>query len=131
MKKLAFVVLGCLLVPSCASGPAIPKDAVFLGERTVPFAGDHDVLQVGGDAGRFSSLFFVVEKNDIELYDMVVTYGNGVKKKFDTRLNCSADSRSRRLQLDGKRFIKTIAFTYKTVGSWLDGRARVVVYGLG
>ena len=62
---------------------------------------------------------------------LVVTYGNGERERFDTRLNLGADSRSRYLPLEGqRRIIRTIAFTYKTVGSWLDGRATVVVYGL-
>jgi len=131
VRKLLFLALGSLLISSCMTGPAVPRDAVVLGERTVPFKGDHDVIQVGGYEGFFKSLFFVVEKNDVQIFNLVVTYGNGEKERFDTRLSFSADSRSRSLPFDGgKRRIRSIAFTYKTSGNWVDGRARVIVYGV-
>ena len=131
MRKLALLALVSILLSSCMSGPAVPKDAVVLGERTVAFKADHDVIQVGAYEGFFRSLFFVVEKNDIQIFNLVVTYGNGEREKLDTRLNFTADSRSRSITFDGgKRRIRTIAFTYKTVGSWVDGRARVVAYGI-
>jgi hypothetical protein len=131
MKKLAVAAVVSLVVCSCATRPAIPKDAVFLGERVVPFSGARDVVQVGAYDGWFRSLFIVVEKNDIQLFNLVVTYGNDEKEGFDTRLDFAADSRSHALPLEGgKRRIRSIAFEYKTVGSWLDGKARVAVYGL-
>ena len=131
MRKLTLLALVSVLLSSCMSGPAIPRDAVMLGERTVAFKADHDVIEVGTYEGFFRSLFFVVEKNDIQIHNLVITYGNGERERFDTRLNFSADSRSRSLTFDGgKRRIRTIAFTYKTVGNWIDGRARVVVYGV-
>ena len=131
MKKLSLLALVPVLLVSCMTGPIIPKNAVPLGDRTVPFAGDHDAIQIGTYEGTFRSLFFVVEQNDIQIYNLVVTYGNGQSENFDVRLNFSADSRSRFLPLEGgARRIRSIAFTYKTVGSWLDGRAHIVVYGI-
>jgi hypothetical protein len=111
--------------------PMIPSDRVLLGERSVDFKADHDVIPVGAYEGLFKSLVFVVEKNDVEIFNIVLTYGNGERQKIDTRLVFSADSRSRVIQFDGgKRRIKTIAFTYKTVGNWAAGKARVVVFGV-
>jgi len=131
MRKLAILGFFCILASSCMTGPGIPHDAVMLGERSVAFKADHDVIQVGPYEGFFKSLFFVVEKNDIQIYNLVVTYGNGEKERFETRLNFGEDSRSRSLAFNGgKRRIRTIAFTYKTVGTWVEGRARVVVYGV-
>ncbi len=131
MRKLPLLALMSVLLSSCMTGPAIPRDAVMLGERTVTFKADHDVIEVGTYQGFFRSLFFVVEKNDIQIHSLVITYGNGEREKLDTRLNFGADSRSRSIAFDGgKRRIRTMAFTYKTVGSWIDGRARVVVYGV-
>ena len=89
------------------------------------------MIRVGAYEGFFKALFFVVEKNDIQLFNLVVTYGNGERERFDTRLNFVADTRSRTLPFEGgKRLIRTIAFEYKTVGSWADGKAHVAVYGL-
>ena len=131
MKRLLLVSAVVLVFASCATGPSIPQGAVLLGEREVDFKGDHDVIQVGKDQGFFRDLLFVVENNDVQLYNLVVVYGNGEREKFDTRLNFGEGSRSRRLHVEGaKRMIQSITFTYKTVGSWLSGKARVVVYGI-
>ncbi len=131
MRKLAVLALFSLLASSCMTGPGVPKDAVVLGERSVAFKADHDVIQVGPYQGLFKSLFFVVEKNDIQIYNIVVTDGNGERERLTARLNFGADSRSRSIAFEGgKRRIRTIAFTYRTVGSWPEGRARVVVYGV-
>ncbi len=131
MRKLLLCAIPLLLLSSCLIVPTVPRDRVILGERAVDFHADHDVIQVGAYEGFFRSLLFVVEKNDIELFNFQVTYGNGEKEKFTTRLVLREGSRSRVLALTGgKRRIETIAFTYKTVGNWLEGRARVVVYGV-
>lgn len=132
MRKLLLLVIAALFVSSCATVEiVVPKGSVPLGQRTVNFKADHDVIQVGGYEGAFRSLYFVVEKNDIEIFNIVVTYGNGEKQRLGTRLIFSEGSRSRAIDFEGgKRRIKTIAFTYKTVGTWQDGRARVAVYGV-
>jgi hypothetical protein len=134
MKRLPFLALPFILaalLSSCMSGPVVPPDAVVLGERTVAFKADRDVIQVGRYEGVFRSLFFVVEKNDIQIYNLVITYGNGERERLDTRLVFNSDSRSRTLPFaGGKRRIRSIAFTYRTVGEWADGRARVVLYGV-
>ena len=131
MKKLLFLAGLSLLVSSCMTGPQIPRNAMMLGEQEVNFKADHDVIQVGAYEGFFRSLYFVVEKKNVQIYDLVITYGNGERESFDSRLVFDSDSRSRFLALDGpQRRIETIAFTYKTVGNWQDGRANVIVYGL-
>jgi hypothetical protein len=131
MKKLLLVSAVALAFASCATGLNIPQGAVLLGEREVDFKGDHDTIQVGKDQGFFRALFFVVENNGIELFNLEVVYGNGEREKFDTRLNFGEDSRSRLLRVEGtKRMIQSIIFNYKTVGSWLSGKARIVVYGV-
>jgi len=140
MKKLLLVAPAALAVAlmfalsacaTAASGPGAPKESVVLGERTVNFKADHDVVGVGGYEGTFRSLYFVVEKNSIEIFNIVVTFGNGEKQRLETRLVFNEGSRSRTIPFDGgKRRIKMIAFTYKTVGEWENGRARVVVFGV-
>ncbi len=133
MKRLLLLAVPgilAVLLSSCMSGPPVPRDEVLLGERTVAFKADHDVVQVGRYDGLFRSLHFVVEKNNIEIFNIVITYGNGERERLETRLIFSADSRSRALTFEGgKRRIKTIAFTYRTVGNWADGRAHIIVYG--
>ena len=132
MKRLfaaSIPVVLAIALSSCMSGP--PHESVLLGDRTVAFKADHDVVQVGPYQGFFRSLYFVVEKNDIEIFNIVITYGNGERERLETRLVFNADSRSRVIGFEGgKRRIRSIAFTYRTAGNWVDGRARVAVYGV-
>jgi hypothetical protein len=138
MKKILFLAAIALSMTSCIAMPVpvpvaavAPSGSVLLGERTVNFKADHNAIGVGAYEGTFRSLYFVVEKNDVELFNLVVVYGNGEREKFDTRLVFREGSRSRTLDLrGGKRIIKSIQFTYRTVGTWADGKARVAVYGV-
>jgi len=130
MKKLLFV-FALALITSSAFAQNMPKDAVLLGERTVDFHGNHDVINVGRYEGSFRDIAFWVEKNNIEIFDLEVTYANGERQRFDTRLVFDAGTRSRSIHLEGeRRRIRSVAFTFKTVGFWLLGKARVVVYGI-
>jgi hypothetical protein len=123
----AFVLVSCMTV----AVPGAPAERVLLGERVVAFRGDHDAVPVGRYEGKFRSMVVVVEKNDIELFNVVVVYGNGEREKFDTRMVFREGSRSRDLRFaGGERKIRAIEFTYKTAGNWQDGRARVLVYGV-
>jgi hypothetical protein len=131
MRKLLLLAAVALTMTSCVTPPPAPKGNVLLGERVVSFRADHDTIAVGNYEGYFRSLFFRVEKNDIELFNLVIVYGNGEKQMLETRLVFKEGSRSRLIDfVGGKRRIQTIQFTYKTVGTWEDGRARVVVYGV-
>jgi hypothetical protein len=136
MKKILFLAAAALAMMSCVTAPVpvgihAPANSVLLGERMVNFKADHDVIGAGAYSGVFRSLYFAVEKNDVELFNVVVVYGNGEREKFDTRLIFREGSRSRVLDFHGgKRIIKSIQFTYRTVGTWAEGRARVVVYGI-
>ena len=102
-----------------------------MGERTVDFHGNHDVITVGNYEGWFKNIGFWVEKNNIEIFNLEVTYGDGQKQRFETRMVFDAGTRSRLIHLEGeRRRISSISFDFKTVGFWLLGKARVVVYGV-
>jgi hypothetical protein len=109
----------------------MPRDSVILGERRVDFHATHDVIAVGNYEGWFKDIGFWVEKNNVEISNLEVTYGDGQKQRFETRMIFDEGTRSRLLHLEGeRRRIRSISFDFKTVGSWLEGRARVVVYGV-
>jgi hypothetical protein len=128
--KLVLAVTALALV-FCSFVSAAPRDAVFLGERKVEFKAERDVIAVGDYKGRFKSLYFEVETNNIEVFNMVIVYGNGEKHKVETRLIFDNGTRSRIIRLEGgERRIKAIEFEYKTVGNWLEGRARILAYGI-
>jgi hypothetical protein len=130
--RLLFAVTAALSVSltSCVS-TGVPPGAVLLGDRMVAFRGDRDVVEVGGAEGRFRSLLIAVEKNDIEMFDIVVVYSNGQRESFNTRLLFHEGSRSRQLPLRGEaRRIRSVLFHYRTVGTWAGGRAQVLLYGI-
>ena len=130
MKKL-LCLAALAFVATTGFSQGMPRDSVVLGERMVDFHADHDVIPVGDYQGWFKDIGFWVERNNIEIFNLEVTYGDGQKKRFETRLVFDARSRSRLIHLEGeRRRIQSISFTFKTVGDWFEGRARVVVFGV-
>jgi hypothetical protein len=102
-----------------------------LGAKEVNFLAESDVILVGLREGRFSKLLFEVEKNDLEMLRVVVTYANGVADTIPVRHIFKEGSRSRIIDLPGrKRIIRKIVFFYQTSGPVREGRALVKVYGL-
>lgn len=131
MKRMLVLTVAALALVLCSQASAAPKGAILLGERKVDFKADRDVIPVGKYEGFFKSIYFEVEKNDVELFNMVVVYGNGERQKIETRLIFNEKARSRIIRLEGgERRIRSIEFYYKTVGTWLEGRARILVYGI-
>jgi hypothetical protein len=112
--------------------PAPSFDAtgwLSLGELTVNGKHDHDTLDVGAQAGRFSKLTFVVEDSDLEMHDIVVHFGNGESFSPTTKLVFAEGSRTGAIDLPGdQRIIKTIDFAYGNLPG--SGKARVRVYGM-
>lgn len=129
---LALVPVSLFLVSACMSfGYGAPQGAIFLGERSVGIRANHDVIMVGRYEGSFNSLVFKVENNDIELFDIVVTYADGQRDRLQTSLVFAAETRSRTLDLDGSsRRISSIEFSFRTIGHWSRDRATVLVYGI-
>jgi hypothetical protein len=129
-RKSAFAATVLALV-MCSFLSAAPRDGFILGERRVDFHAERDTIEVGNYAGKFKSIYFEVEKNNIEIFNMVIVYGNGEKERIDTRLIFDDRTRSRVIRLKGgERRIKSIEFSYKSVGFWLEGKAHLIVYGI-
>jgi hypothetical protein len=99
----------------------------FLGERSVDGAMDRDSIPVGRRDGRFRSIMLVVERAPVEIYDVVVTFGNGEHFEPRTRLAFGPDTRSRTIDLPGgSRVIERVDFRY---GNVLAGtRAKVELW---
>src|ERR1700759_4729331 len=96
----------------------------LLGERTVDGNYDHDVIEVGGSAGRFHQLMLTVEHHGIEMFDVKVVFGDGERFDVPTRLHFSPDTRSAVIDLPGgERYIRRIEFRYGNVPG--RGRARL------
>ena len=100
----------------------------FLGERTVNGGVDHDVIHVGKRDGQFHQIMIVVERAPIEMFDVVVTFGNGERFDPQTRLVFGRDTTSRIIDLPGgARYIRRVDFRY---GNLVAGaQAKVELWG--
>ncbi len=127
-----FSASGCFVHEAPAARPAeahaTRNGFVYLGERTVNGGVDHDVIHVGRRDGQFHEIMVVVERSPIEMFDLVVTFGNGERFEPKTRLVFGPDSTSRNIELPGgARFIKRIDFRY---GNLVGGaQAKVELWG--
>lgn len=128
----ALATLGGCVVAATPGAPAedhaMRNGFYYLGERFVNGSADHDIIHVGRRDGRFHELMIVVERAPIELYDMVVTFGNGDRFEPHNRLVFGADTTSRRIDLPGgARIVQRVDFRY---GNLVAGaQAKVELWG--
>ena len=91
-------------------------DWVKLGERWVDGAHDRDVITVGAREGRFRKIRIVVERSPLEMYDVVVTFGDGTPFSPQTRHVFNPNTSSHVIDLPGgERVIRTVEFRYGNV----------------
>jgi len=125
-------VAGCVVQEAPAARPAeahaMRNGFVYLGERTVNGGVDHDVIHVGRKDGQFHEIMVVVERAPIEMFDLVVTFGNGERFEPKTRLVFGPDSTSRNIDLPGgARYIKRVDFRYGNLAG--GANAKVELWG--
>ena len=86
------------------------------------------MLPVGRADGRFREIMIVVERAPVEIYDLVVTFGNGERYEPRTRMVFGRDTTSRTIDLPGDlRVIKRVDFRY---GNLVAGaHAKVELWG--
>jgi hypothetical protein len=103
----------------------------FLGEKTITFRGERDEIRVGLLDGLFKRLMIEVVDNDVRIDKMIVVYGNNDRDEIPLRQVFREDSRSRIIDLEGRRrVIKKVIFHYKTVGRLVNGRATIKLFGI-
>jgi hypothetical protein len=101
-----------------------------LGEQSVGFGVDRDVIRVGRREGRFSALALEVRDNDVEILDLNVFFNRGPPQSLRVREQIRAGGRTRPIPLAwGERSIDRIEITYRARPSF-RGRAKVAVFGL-
>ena len=127
--------------PPAAPPPAQPQDKWSdrqfdkrsdwdkLGERWVEGRVDRDTIKVGKKDGKFVALAVVVEASAIEMYDMVVTFGDGSTWSPSMRWVFGQGTTSRVIDLPGDaRWIKKVEFRYGNLAG--GGKAQVELWGL-
>ena len=98
-----------------------------LGERWVDGVRDRDVITVGAHEGHYRRMMIVVEHSALEMFDVVVTFGDGTRFSPPTRHIFSPDSRSHVIDLPGnERVIRTVEFRYGNLPG--GGRAQAELW---
>ncbi|HAC22128.1 MAG TPA: hypothetical protein DCF91_08565 [Porphyromonadaceae bacterium] len=102
-----------------------------LGERSVNFRGDKDVIR-SGHKGTFTRLKIRVDRAPVEFDRIFVEFANGQRQEIRVRQVIKAGGESREIYLKGnRRVIKKITFYYRSVKGWHNhrGKAKVSVWG--
>jgi hypothetical protein len=98
-----------------------------LGERWVDGTRDRDVIQLRDADRRFSRLMIVVEASALEMYDVVVTFGDGTQYSPPTRHVFAENTRSHVIDLPGSmRAIRSVEFRYGNLPG--GGRAQAELW---
>lgn len=98
-----------------------------LGERGVSGKVDNDTIAVGRSEGKFTTLRVKVEDSALEMYDIVVYFGDGTSFSPKTRLVFKQGVTSNNIDLGGKRVITKVDFKYGNVPG--GGNAKVELWG--
>lgn len=98
-----------------------------LGERWVQGGADHDAIHVGRADGRFRAIKLKSEHSALELFDVVITFGDGSTWSPNTRLVMAQGSWTRDIDLPGgDRAIKRVDFRYGNLPG--GGRAQIELW---
>jgi hypothetical protein len=114
--------------PAPAAAPAEEPGWDALGGRQVAFHAERDAIAVN-PGPTYRSIRLHVSGNDLEMYDVRVTFGNGEVWSPNTRLHFGQGTSSRQIDLPGgARHIQRIEFGYRARGR-AQGHAFVQVVG--
>ncbi len=102
-------------------------DWTMLGERWVDGVRDRDVIPVGRREGRYRRIMIVVEHSALEMYEVVVNFGDGTQFMPATRHVFGANTRSHVIDLPGtERVIRNVEFRYGNLPG--GGRAQAELW---
>lgn len=129
---LAFLVTSVMLFQSCGSSRrvvGIEEGWDLLGESKVNFVRDKDVVNIRSQ-NMYTAIRFTVEEKDVRLNGLKIHLNNGdiLQPALDDVIKAGEQSRVIDLAADG-RMLSKIEFSYRSMGSVLQGRANVIVTG--
>ena len=133
IKKILRAIIFLMIInASCAPARrsiAVEEGWDLLGEKKVDFVRSTDVIEVHSTY-KFTAIRFKVEKHDVRLSELKITYQNGDKLEPALDDILPADQYSREIELaqDGK-FVNKIEVKYRTTGNIFKGRANLLVFG--
>ena len=131
LHYLIIIILILLIVSCNTSRRILPVEEGWemIGETNVNFVRDRDQMNIMS-TNRYSAIRFKVENKDILLKDMKIIYQNGDRLAPLIDENLPADQFSKDIDLgaEGKQ-ITAIEFNYRSKGSLLKGRAKILAFG--
>ena len=131
-KVLTAVIFLMIINASCAPARrsiSVEEGWDLLGEKKVDFVRSTDALEVHSTY-KFTAIRFKIEKREVRLSELKITFQNGDKLEPSLDDILPADQYSREIELsqDGK-FVNKIEFKYRTTGNIFKGRANLLVFG--
>ncbi|MCB1519430.1 MAG: hypothetical protein KDJ37_02515 [Hyphomicrobiaceae bacterium] len=131
MAIFRYVAMACVAIALAL--PAEARDArgnwVLLGEQTVGFRIDRDIVTISDGSQRFSQLRIESERNDVYINQIALVYQNGYREEFRVDKEIKPGQNALPIQLNGARsFLKQIELVYRARPSF-EGRAVVRIYG--
>jgi len=101
----------------------------FLGDKTVGFGIDHDVIHFGNWKDDVRQIKIKITDGPLKMFSMKIHFDNGGTQDIELRNRFTQGSESRVIDLDGGlRHLSRIDFWYETKG-FLRGKSRVAVWG--
>lgn len=127
MKNKLIILSGLFLI--ALSSFTLQADWKLIGERSVKFSSDKDIIKVGGNDW-YTKLKIKVVDAPLHIADMDVIFENGEKFDIAIKENIRQGGESRVIDLPGgERRIDRIEFRYRTTGRLRNGTANVIVFG--
>ncbi|MBC7873650.1 MAG: hypothetical protein H7Y01_06630 [Ferruginibacter sp.] len=101
----------------------------FLGDKSVGFGVDHDVLHFGNWSDDVRRIKLRITDGPLKMYSMTIHFDNGSTQSVSLRFRFAQESESKIIELDGGlRHLDKIEFSYETKG-FARGKSRVAVWG--
>ena len=123
------IFLACGLFFLALSSFVILDEWRIIGERSVKFSSDKDVIRVGGNDW-YTKLKIKVVDAPLHISNFDVIFENGERFDVALRNDIPQGGESRVIDLSGaERRIDRIEFRYKTTGKLRKGTANVIVFG--
>jgi hypothetical protein len=135
-KTLLYSTFMIAVISFCSAftnGSSITKNNsagwFFLGDKSVGFGVDHDVIHFGNWKDDVRQIKLKVTDGPLKMYNMKIHFDNGTVQNVELRNRFAQGSESRVIDMDGGlRHLDKIEFWYETKG-FARGKSRIAVWG--